>query len=104
MIDNKDRIEFTREMKDTYKILFPNMADIHFRILRKVFINYGYDMEMLTNTDQRVIDEGLKYVHNDTCYPALLTIGQILSALKSGKYDVNRTAVKIGRASCRERV
>ena len=93
MIDNKDRIEFTREMKRSYKILFPNMADIHFRILHKVFINYGYDIEMLTNTDQRVIDEGLKYVHNDTCYPALLTIGQLLSALKSGKYDVNRTAV-----------
>ena len=93
MIDNKGRIEFTREMKDTYKILFPNMADIHFRILQKVFLSYGYDIEMLTNTDQKVIDEGLKYVHNDTCYPALLTIGQMLSALKSGKYDVNRTAV-----------
>lgn len=93
MLDSKNRVEFTREMKSTYKILFPNMADIHFRILQKVFINYGYDLEMLTNTDQRVIDEGLKYVHNDTCYPALLTIGQLLSALKSGKYDVNRTAV-----------
>lgn len=80
-------------MKSKYKILFPNMADIHFRILQKVFINFGYDIELLTNTDSRVINEGLKYVHNDTCYPALLTIGQLLSALESGKYDVNRTAV-----------
>lgn len=97
MIDNKDRIEFTREMKDSYKILFPNMADIHFRILQKVFSNYGYDIELLNNTDQKVIDEGLKYVHNDTCYPALLTIGQLLSALKSGEYDVDRTAVMISQ-------
>jgi len=97
LIDNKDRIEFTREMKSNYKILFPNMADIHFRILQKVFLNYGYDIELLTNTDQKVIDEGLKYVHNDTCYPALLTIGQMLSALKSGKYDLDRTAVMMSQ-------
>ncbi len=88
-----ERIEFTMAMKKTHKILIPNMLDIHFRLLRNVFASYGYDMELLTNTDQSVIDEGLKYVHNDTCYPALLTIGQIISALKSGKYDLDRTAV-----------
>ncbi len=93
MIDNSGRIEFTREMKSKYKILFPNMADFHFRILQKVLQSYGYDIELLTNTDMKVINEGLKHVHNDTCYPALLTIGQLLSALKSGKYDVDRTAV-----------
>lgn len=92
MVDNKGRIEFTKEMKSTYKILFPNMADIHFHILQKVFKSYGFDIEFLTNTDQRVIDEGLKYVHNDTCYPALLTIGQMISALQSGKYDLDHVA------------
>lgn len=93
MSEGIERIEFTKEMKKTYKILVPNMLHIHFRMLCNVFISYGYDMELLTNTDQSVIDEGLKYVHNDTCYPALLTIGQLISALKSGKYDLNRTAV-----------
>ena len=39
------------------------------------------------------MDEGLKYVHNDTCYPALLVIGQMISALKSGKYDLNHVAL-----------
>src|SRR5699024_4643721 len=38
---------------------------------------------------------GLKYVHNDTCYPALLVIGQFLDALNSGKYDLDRTALLI---------
>ncbi len=97
MIDNKDRIEFTSEMKSNYKILFPDMADIHFRILQKVFLSYGYDIELLTTTDSGIVEEGLKYVHNDTCYPALLTIGQLLTALKSGKYDVNRTAVMMSQ-------
>ncbi|HOO26532.1 MAG TPA: 2-hydroxyacyl-CoA dehydratase, partial [Clostridiales bacterium] len=42
-----------------------------------------------------VVDMGLKYVHNDTCYPALLVIGQLLEALKSGKYDLEKTSVLI---------
>ncbi len=92
-----DRIEFTKEMKKTYKILFPNMCDIHFRILKDVFVSYGYDIELLTNTDQAVIDEGLKYVHNDTCYPALLTIGQMISALKSGDYDLEHVALMMSQ-------
>lgn len=97
MLDKENRVEFTREMRDTYKILFPNMCNIHFHILQKVFYSYGYDIELLTSTDQSVIDEGLKYVHNDTCYPALLTIGQMIAALKSGKYDVDHTALMMSQ-------
>ncbi|MBQ7645789.1 MAG: 2-hydroxyacyl-CoA dehydratase [Clostridia bacterium] len=80
-------------MKKTHKILYPNMCVIHFSILGEVFRLNGYDMEMLTDTDSSVINEGLKYVHNDTCYPALITIGQFISALKSGNYDVSHTAL-----------
>lgn len=88
-----DRIEFTREMKKTYKLLFPNMCEVHFKILQNVLISYGYNVELLTTSGQCIVDEGLKYVHNDTCYPALLTIGQMINALKSGKYDVDHTAL-----------
>lgn len=87
------RIEFTREMKKTHKLLFPNMAEIHFKILKNVLVSFGYDIDLLTTTGREIVDEGLKYVHNDTCYPALLTIGQMISALKSGKYDINKTAL-----------
>ncbi len=92
-----ERIEFTKEMKKTHKLLFPNMCDIHFQILQKVFESYGFEIELLTNTDQNVVEEGLKYVHNDTCYPALLTIGQMISALKSGKYDLDKTALMMSQ-------
>ncbi len=87
------RVEFTKEMKKTHKILFPNMCEIHFSMLQKMFQSHGYDVELLKTTDQSLVDVGLKYVHNDTCYPALLTIGQMISALQSGRYDVNRTAL-----------
>ena len=78
-----------------YTILAPNMADIHFSILMNVLREYGYKVELLKNDGRAVVDEGLKYVHNDTCYPALLVIGQLIDALNSGKYDVNKTALLI---------
>ena len=93
MSEEIKRVEFTAEMKKTYKILFPNMLTIHFIILKGVFKGLGYDVELLTTTDRAIVDEGLKSVHNDTCYPALLVIGQFIHALKSGKYDVNKTAL-----------
>ena len=89
-----NRVEFTKDMKD-YTILAPNMADIHFSILSNIFGQYGYKVELLRNEGRAVVDEGLKYVHNDTCYPALLVIGQLIDALNSGKYDVNKTALFI---------
>ena len=88
-------IPFTEEMKKDYTILVPNMLPIHFKLLTAMFREYGYKTEILTNEGQEVIDTGLKYVHNDTCYPALLVIGQMLSALLSGKYDLNKTALLI---------
>ena len=89
-----NRVEFTKDMRD-YTILAPNMLDIHFSMLMHVFSQYGYKVELLKNEGRAVVDEGLKYVHNDTCYPALLVIGQLIDALNSGKYDVNKTALFI---------
>ncbi len=90
------RIPFTKEMKDNnYTVLVPNMLPIHFKMLVRIFRYYGYNAVLLTNEGHDVIEEGLKYVHNDTCYPALLVIGQMISALNSGKFDVNKTALMI---------
>ena len=55
----------------------------------------GYQCELLENCGSQVAELGLKYVHNDTCYPALLVIGQFLDALNSGKYDLDHTALII---------
>lgn len=89
-----DRVEFTKEMMD-YTILAPNMLDIHFSLLINVFGQYGYKVELLKNDGRTVVDEGLKLVHNDTCYPALLVIGQLIDALNTGKYNPDKTALLI---------
>jgi predicted nucleotide-binding protein (sugar kinase/HSP70/actin superfamily) len=83
------------EYKSTYKILVPDMLPWHFAIIEQVIKMEGFDLEILKNDSRAVIDEGLKHVHNDTCYPCLCVVGQYIDALKSGKYDVNHTAVLI---------
>lgn len=82
-------------MKATHKILVPNMLPWHFMLIEKVLKLEGYDVEVLQNGGRTVIDEGLKHVHNDTCYPCLCVVGQYIDALKSGKYDLARTALMI---------
>lgn len=88
-------IEFTKEMKKNYKILIPMMLPIHFDIIQNIFQQDGFQLELLYNDGQPIIDEGLKHVHNDTCYPALIVIGQMIDALKSGNYDLNHVALAI---------
>lgn len=92
-------VVFTEEMRKTYTILLPTMLPRHFKILSKVFNCYGYNTELLedgTHGDSKaVIDAGLKYVHNDSCYPALLVIGQFITALQSGRYDTHKVALML---------
>lgn len=73
----------------------PNMLPMHQKIMEKIFASYGYQIKLLTNSGHGVVEKGQKYVHNDTCYPALLVIGQFLDAIESGDYDPDRIAVLI---------
>lgn len=87
--------KFDNAKKDQYTILVPGMLPIHFRLLKPTFEQSGYHIEVLANESEQVKEEGLAHVHNDTCYPALLVIGQFIDALKSGKYDLNKVALVI---------
>lgn len=90
---SKYYIQFTKEMKKTHTILIPNMLPIHFRFLQKVFNEAGFKTELLETDGPEIRETGLKYVHNDACYPAILVIGQFISAIESGKYDPKKTAL-----------
>ncbi|MEG2000892.1 MAG: 2-hydroxyacyl-CoA dehydratase [Evtepia sp.] len=93
--DPSGRLLFTEEMKKEYTILFPQMLPVHFKMMENCFRLHGYKAEMLTSTHHGIVEEGLKYVHNDTCYPALLVIGQLIDAVKSGNYDPHKVALLI---------
>ena len=93
--DENGRLLFTKEMKEEYTILFPTMLPVHFGLMARILETEGFHVEMLTTNHRGIVDEGLKYVHNDTCYPALLVIGQLIDAVKSGKYDMHKVALLI---------
>lgn len=84
---------FTKEMKNDYTILIPQMAPIHFELLEAAVNSSGYKVELLRECTPKTVETGLKYVNNDACYPSILTTGQFIEALQSGKYDVNKTAL-----------
>ena len=86
-------VAFTKEMKKDYTILAPNMLPLQFELIANVLRGEGYKAELLTNNNPQIPEIGLKYCHNDTCYPAILVIGQFMDALLSGKYDTNKVAL-----------
>ena len=91
-----NRVEFTKEMKDSgYTILCPQMSPIHFDLLEEAINSCGYHLKVLPGDNKSSVDTGLKYVNNDACYPSLIVVGQIMEALLSGQYDLNKVAVII---------
>ena len=88
---------FTAEMRKTHTILCPQMSPIHFDLIETATRAAGYNIDVLPSMDMKAVDEGLKYVNNDACYPSIIVVGQMIEALKSGKYDVNNTSVIISQ-------
>ncbi|MDR1464625.1 MAG: 2-hydroxyacyl-CoA dehydratase [Oscillospiraceae bacterium] len=93
--DETGRLLFTEEMRREYTILVPMMLPVHMTFLVKILREQGFRVELLTSTSPAITDLGLQSVHNDTCYPALLVIGQMMEALESGKYDMDKVALII---------
>ena len=88
------RTEFTKEMFDQgYTILAPQMSPIHFDVIEPVFRRHGYHVEILNNATRKAVDVGLQYVNNDACYPSILSVGQLMEAVLSGRYDTDKLAL-----------
>ncbi len=92
-MQDKSFVPFTKDMIRDHTILVPNMLPRHFKLMIRILETYGYHFELLESSGPRVIETGLKYAHNDICYPAILVIGQFMDALLSGKYDLHKTAL-----------
>lgn len=100
----RDRIKFTLKMKKDYTILSPSMAPIHFKILKPILQRQGFKIEIMENDGPEVLQLALKYLHNDMCYPSMLTTGQMLATIMSGKYDPDKVAMVITQSGggCRD--
>jgi len=88
------RKKFTKKMKlDGYTLLVPQMSPVHFQYFEPIFKRVGYNAVLLPAVTKESEEEGLRYVNNDACYPTIVTLGQIIYALKSGEYDLDKTGV-----------
>ena len=94
-MSENNRVQFTKKMRRDYTILVPNMLPIQLTLLTSIMNNYGYHIEVLDTMGDEIVQQGLKNVHNDTCYPALLVIGQLMDALESGKYNTKKVALML---------
>ena len=95
--NRKERVIFTEAMKEQYTVLCPQMAPIHFELLRELLVHEGMRLTVLQDEGPEVVEKGLLHTHNDACYPTIIVVGQIMSALHSGLYDLQRTAVLISQ-------
>ena len=101
----RKRIEYSLKMKrEKYTILIPEMAPLHFRLIKPILARDGYNTELMGYEGPEVLKKGLQYVHNDICYPCLLITGQMLTAMESGKYDPDKVAMMITQSGggCRD--
>lgn len=100
----RERVKFTLKMKKDYTILIPEMAPLHFRLIQPILSRQGFKIDLMGAEGPEVLQKGLKYVHNDICYPALLITGQMLTAMESGKYDPHKVAMVITQSGggCRD--
>ena len=94
---NYERVIFTEEMRKNYTIICPQMSPIHFDLLLPAFRAAGYNLVIPDIPARTCVDVGLKYVNNDACYPSLIVVGQIMSAVMSGTYDMEKTAILISQ-------
>ena len=97
MPSNYNRVVFTKEMRDNYTILCPQMSPIHFELLEPAFNAAGYNLVVPDVPARECVDVGLKFVNNDACYPSLIVVGQLMAAVKSGKYNMDKTAILISQ-------
>ena len=86
---------YFKESDKKHTILFPDMAPTHMPLLESVLNSEGYNAVHLKTSNDETVETGLKYVNNDACYPAIIVIGQLVSALQSGEYDLDNTSVMI---------
>ena len=90
-------VKFTKKDAKEKLVLVPNTSHAFSRIMAAAFHTQGLHTESLEYGREEAIRLGKQYVHNDICFPAQIVIGEILAALKSGKYDEKEVAVAMGK-------
>mgnify|MGYP000669291869 CR=1 FL=1 len=85
------RIFTKKDKKRT--VIAPQFSPFYTDFIIAAFRHQGYTIDVLPMADRESIELGLRYSNNDICYPATIVIGDLIKALRSGKYDLKNVAV-----------
>jgi len=97
LVASPPRAVFTAEMKARHTIFGPQLSPIHWRMLEPIFHRAGYNLKILEHASTEDVEVGLKYVHNDACFPAIMVIGQLINAFLTGGADPDNSSVIISQ-------
>eukprot|EP00727_Mastigamoeba_balamuthi_P010330 m51a1_g592 hypothetical protein (1446) ;mRNA; r:42138-50231 len=86
-----------------WTLLVPQFSPWHMELIAEAVRHEGFNTVVLHETPRQCIEEGVRLVHSDLCYPAVCVIGQFVNELKSGRFDLARTALFLTQTggSCR---
>lgn len=85
---------FTEKEKQRV-ILAPFFAEMYSPLLPAIFELGGYKLINLPPPNKESVQFGLKYSNNEICYPATIIVGDVIKALKSGRYNLDEVAIGI---------
>ncbi len=91
------KIAVRRRPESGDTILVPQMSPIHFRYLETALQNSGYPVQVLPSPSTSTVETGLHLANNDICYPAIIIIGQMVEALRSGRWDPERVTLLLSQ-------
>ena len=92
--------KYTRRDRKIKTVLVPNVTPGFCKILSAVLRREGLKAESLPLGGKEAMRCGKRYVHNDSCFPAQMIIGEAIAALKSGRYDPDKVVVGTGKTAC----
>ncbi|WP_318722117.1 acyl-CoA dehydratase activase [Treponema sp.] len=90
-------VKFYKDDLDMRTVLIPNVSVAFCKLLSGVLRTYKLKAVPLSLGENSQIQVGKKYVHNDTCFPAQMVIGEAITALQSGKYPLDKVAIGMAK-------
>ena len=90
-------VKYVKADRRIKTILVPNTSHAFSLLMSASFARQGAQAVSLDIGRERAIELGKRYVHNDICFPAQMTIGEALAALDSGEWDPHTVAIGTGK-------
>jgi predicted nucleotide-binding protein (sugar kinase/HSP70/actin superfamily) len=99
-LDDPFPVKLVHSDKKIRTVLVPNVSAAFCKMLSAAIKRDGFRAVPLPMGGREAMQLGKKYVHNDSCFPAQMVIGEAIAVLKSGQYRSDEVIVGTGKTAC----